>query len=337
MPRVLITGAAGFIGSHLTTACLDAGYEVHAIVRSTRSDQRISRLSRRISRHHFDLRDTDAIRRCMTTVEPHIIFHLAARTRQFHGADFDETAGLLHDDLAILNALFAGAMAAKRPPARIVRTGSLAEYGAAARPSIETDREAPVTPYGRRLMATTRYIDAVQPSLPFAVVAARLALVYGPGQSLDFFVPWLIEECLDGHRCIVRRPDDRRDLLHVADVVSALLRMATTPLAPGTIVNIASGTAPTMREVAEFVIAGTGADPRLVEYGQSNAPTGAPTLHGHAQRALDLLGWQAGISLADGIAATIGWHRNRKRLAVSDAFARPVSRNAVNRQSEAAS
>ena len=87
----------------------------------------------------------------------------------------------------------------------MIRAGSLAEYGLAPLPTREEAREEPVTVYGASLVAATHFVGALQSRLPFSVATARLALVYGPSQSIDYLVPLLITRCLAGKNSIVNR------------------------------------------------------------------------------------------------------------------------------------
>ena len=102
---------------------------------------------------------------------------------------------------------------------------------------------------------------------------------------------------------------DRRDLIHVDDVVEALMQLGAAALPGAAILNIASGVAPTRKEMAELVIEHTGADPALITYGDGQASSGAIDLRGSAALALRKLGWRARIPLSDGIARTVAWYR----------------------------
>ncbi len=170
-------------------------------------------------------------------------------------------------------------------------------------------REAPVTVYAAGLVAATRYVEALQPRLPFSVATARLALVYGPRQSTEYLVPWLITRCLAAEHSTVRQPMDRRDLVFVDDVVAALMLMTETRLSGATVINIASGVAPTMRELAELVIEKTGANPDLVECAHGSQPSEGGDLRPSPELAQRLLGWQARTALAEGLERTVNWYR----------------------------
>ena len=94
--------------------------------------------------------------------------------------------------------LLAKASDAQHPPDRIVRAGSVSEYGSAPTPHREETREQPETVYAAGLVAAAHYVGALQSRLPFPVVTARLSLIYGPRQSTEYLVPYLITSCLDG-------------------------------------------------------------------------------------------------------------------------------------------
>ena len=146
--------------------------------------------------------------------------------------------------------------------------------------------------------------------VPFALVTARLALTYGAGQSERFLLPVLIERCLAGEPLMIARPYDRRDLMHVDDAVAGLLRLAARPLAP--VVNLATGIAPTMVEVAARVCALTGAHPQLIDVGPRNPPGGILDFRGSGALARRLLDWVPEVALDDGLARTVDWHRARR-------------------------
>src|SRR5262245_11001214 len=244
MARILITGGAGFVGSHLAGACLDAGHEVHVVVRPGSSDERLRNLGDDVFCHRFDLRSEMELNDCLADLGPQVIFHLAGSPRRPQHPGLADARENIRDDLDCFIALLGAAADARHPPERIVRAGSLAEYGLSPVPYREEAREAPVTVYGAGLVAATHFIGALQSRLSFSVATARLALIYGPSQSTDYLLPTLITRCLAGQEAVVRRPMDRRDLIFVGDAVAALLRMAAVPLPKTAILNISSGFAP---------------------------------------------------------------------------------------------
>jgi UDP-glucose 4-epimerase len=152
-----------------------------------------------------------------------------------------------------------------RAPKMFIRTGTLAAYGRAPTPHVESLREMPDTVYAAALVAGAHYVRGLQSRLPFPVVTARLSLTYAPAQSEGFLIPSLIRNCLAEESSTVRHPTARRDLIYIDDVVEALYRLSGTDIPGASIINIASGNAPTVRETVAQIIAATGADPARLE------------------------------------------------------------------------
>ena len=140
-------------------------------------------------------------------------------------------------------------------------------------------------------------MEALQARLPFPVITARLSLVYGPDQSDEFFIPSMIKQCLTGRASVVQNPHARRDLIYVDDAVDALQTIAESNLPGGTIVNIASGEAPTMAEVAHCILNATGGDPQLVSF-KSQDRTNDVDLVPSPLLAKELLGWSTRTGLS---------------------------------------
>lgn len=314
MPRILITGGAGFVGSHLAAAALAANHQVHIVARPSSDISRLEKLGGRVERHRFDLRDDAELRRCLAYIRPQIVFHLAASPRRREHAGLEDVHEFVREDLDNL-VLLLRTLGENHRPSVVIRTGSLAEYGTAPPPHREEQREEPVTAYSAALVAATQLVSGIQTRLSFPVITARLALVFGPAQSRDYFVPLLISRCLAGQEALVLRPDDRRDFIFVDDVVTALLRLSTAVSRNVGVINISSGVAPSMRKVAKLIVDLTEADPRLVKYSESSPASGASHLCCSPELAGRLLGWRTSVSLPDGLARTVQWYREQLECA----------------------
>ncbi|WP_203423945.1 NAD(P)-dependent oxidoreductase [Sinorhizobium sp. BG8] len=313
MSRVLITGGAGFIGSHLVGACLAAGDEVHVIARKETGGERLRQYGDAFVLHSFDLVSELDLKRCIAEVEPERIFHLAARPRRKPDADLGDVKDGFREQFQALLGLLAAAAQARRPPRIVIRTGSLAEYGVAPAPYLEDGREQPVNAYGAELTAAAHLVAGLQSRMPFPVVTARLALVYGAWQSTEYFLPWLIRQCLAGKPSLVRHPEDRRDLLYVDDVVEGLVRLSMAPFPVPPLINIATGIAPPMRDLARLVLKLTGADPRLITYDESGQSSGIPDFRASPELARKTLNWVASTPFEEGLVGTVDWYRARAR------------------------
>jgi nucleoside-diphosphate-sugar epimerase len=296
----LVTGAAGFIGSHLTHRLVREGAIVHAVLRPGSPVARIAGDADKIVIHRANLEDREAVRACVEQVQPAMVFHLGAETRA--GTQRSPAAAqlsvkqLLDPLIGLVDAL----NDLPRPPAVLVRAGSIAEYGNVPLPYREGVREAPQNAYGAGLLAGTQFLEMLADELAFPTITARLALTYGPGQSHNFLLPALIDACRAGRDFEINRPDDRRDLIHVDDVVEALLVLARPHVRTCSLVNIGSGSAPTMRQVAERIMALTGCGPDRVHFAAAQS---TPTeLRCDASLAKQIFGWEASLSLEDGLA-----------------------------------
>lgn len=306
---VLITGGAGFIGSKLATAHAAVGDDVHIVVRP-RGLIRPDRVAPTtiVARMHLD--DIETLSNYLSKARPTIIYHLASDTGRgtgiVHPLDPQSLIGDLHNFLALLSA------ARTAPPRVLVRSGSLAEYGNGVTPARESQREQPLSAYATAMVAGAHFARLLQPTLPFAVLTARLALTYGDGQSDTFLIPRLVQRCLAGTACDVGHPSRRRDLIHVDDAVEGLRALARSDLPGGSIVNLCSGVAPTMGDVAKRITDLAAADPTLIRYGDdAESEAEITTVLGSPDVARALMGWSARIPLDEGLARTVASARQR--------------------------
>ena len=308
--RVLITGGAGFVGSHLARRCVGEGHEVHVLLRPTSGAERLGDILPAIRVHRLALGDRAALRACLDEVRPTHIYHLAYGTARRHDRSLASAEASL-SDLADLFALVGEAAASPHPPCFFLRTGSIAEYGEAPIPFREDQCEQPTTGYAAAIVAGTHYAGAIAPALPFPLVTARLALVYGAGQAEDFLVPGLVSACLKRQPFTIQRPLDRRDLIHVDDAVDALCWLSDMPLTGGTIVNIGSGTTVGVAELAERIAGLAGSDTTQIRRMPQTDPV---TLQLSVERAT-ALGWAPRIGLEEGLGVLI---RDMRRARVAE-------------------
>lgn len=299
--RILVTGGAGFVGSHFVRRCVDDGHEIHLALRPSTSIERLAGLGDRLTLHRLSLSDSVAVRACLAQARPTHIFHLIGDTASRHDAAVEQarrSVGGVADLLCLVEA----AAQAETPPTCFLRTGSIAEYGAAPLPFREDQREQPGTGYAAGIVAGTHYAMAIAPHLPFPLITARLALVYGSGQAADFLVPSLIASCVEGRPILLDRPHDRRDLIHVADVVQALLRLAAAPPSGPPIFNVGSGETVSVAALAQQIVQMADANPMLV---RQTVRDDSVALRLSIRRITAATGWAPRIALADGLAALV--------------------------------
>jgi UDP-glucose 4-epimerase len=288
---------------------LAEGAEVHVLLRPGTSAERIASVRNRLHVHEGDVTDAGSVRSAITESEPDTVFHLAADTgvrRLSEGwAGVERSVRVnLEGTLTVLRA----ALEAPRVVTSFVRAGGLEEYGTGATPYDERQREQPISPYSASQVAATHYCEMLQRGTGTRIVTLRPALVYGPAQSTDFFIPSLIQSCLRGDDFAMTSGTQHRDLLYSDDLIDAFLLAATRDGVSG-VVNVGHGVEHTVREVAELIV-------RLCATGAKLVLGAVPTRAGDLEhlvtdtaRAEALLGWRATTSLTDGLRRTIDWYR----------------------------
>ena len=295
--RAMVTGGAGFIGSHLVDALRARGDEVHAVDDlSTGSRENLASAA---TLHELDIRD-EALEQLARRVRPEVVFHLAAQAdvgTSVERPTFDAEVNVV-GTVRVLEA-------ARAAGARVVFASSGgALYGECERPAVEDDEPQPLSPYAASKLAGEQYLATWNRLHGAAHVTCRLANVYGPRQLPTLeggVVAIFLDRMRKGEDTEIFGDGNRtRDFVYVGDVVAALLAAAVSPV--GGIYNVGSGVATTIRELHQLCTetAGVAHEPRF-------APE-RPGDVGHSvidpARAARELQWRAETTLAAGLANT---------------------------------
>ncbi len=311
MGRTLITGGAGFIGSHLVHALVARGDPVRVLDDlSSGSADRLPSPADGCELTVGSVTDAPLVAGCMPGVEQ--VIHLAAQVSVTWSMDHpDETYRINDGGTGVV--LEAAAEAGVR---RVVLASSCAVYGDPRRqPVDEGTPTAPGSPYaGSKLAAEGRVLAALGDGGPEGVVL-RYFNVYGPRQ--DPGSPYAAVIPLFARALLRRRPltiygDGRqtRDFCFVGDVVRANLRACEAPEAPGQVFNIGTGEPSSVRELVERLAQQVGQPAEVIE---------APAREGEVRhsradvsRARRVLGFAASVGLEEGLERTVAWMRERE-------------------------
>jgi UDP-glucuronate 4-epimerase len=312
--HTLVTGVAGFVGSHVAETLLDRGDSVVGVDcftpyydRATK-DQNLdsARTYERFELVQADLRTCD-IEALLSGVD--VVYHQAgqAGVRLSWSDGFGEYVG--HNVLATQRILEAVQHA--RPGARVVYASSSSVYGNQPRyPTVETDLPKPFSPYGVTKLAAEHLCGLYAENWGVHTVSLRYFTVFGPRQRPDMSIHRLCQAAVDGST-FPRYGDGTqiREFTYVSDIVAGNLAAAAADVAPGTYVNLAGGAEITLNDLIALVGDVAGApvaiDPEPKKAGDSFRNGGA------IDRARELLDWEPQATLRDGIAAQIAWHRTR--------------------------
>lgn len=301
--RVLVTGGAGFIGSHIAHALTpDADVTVYD---SLASGDR-SNVPAEATFVEADVRDGDALDRAVEAAD--VVFHEAAmvsvaRSVEEPLASHDVTAA---STLAVLEA-------ARRHDARVVLASSAAIYGQPeTTPIVEPASKRPTSPYGLDKLAADHYARLYHDLYGLETVALRYFNVYGPGQPPGEYagvISVFAEQALADEPITVEGDGAQtRDFVHVSDVVRANLLAATTD-AVGEAYNVATGDPISIRRLAERIRALSDSDSSIVH--DDARPGDIRHSAGSIDRAREQLDFEPTVSISDGLAQTIEWFRAR--------------------------
>ena len=307
---ILVTGAGGFIGSHLTEALVEAGARVRAFVRyNSRADWGLlSFLSpetrREVEVIAGDLRDLEAVRQAVQGVSH--VFHLGALIAipysYVHPAEVVET-----NVTGALNVLLA---AREWGVERVVHTSTSEVYGTALR--VPMDESHPLrgqSPYSASKIGADKLAESFYRSFDLPVVTLRPFNTYGPRQSARAVIPAIITQALTQPAIHLGNLDAKRDLTYVSDTIAGYLRVAETPGVEGETFNLGTGSEVKIIELARMITGLLEKDVEIVADPSRLRPEKSEVqrLLSDNRLAQTRLGWQPRVSLREGLSRTIEW------------------------------
>jgi UDP-glucuronate 4-epimerase len=313
--RALVTGCAGFIGSHLAESLLADGHEVlgvDVLLDNYAPALKLANLepAREYDRFRFLRLDLGE-----ASLEPLVeqcdaVFHLAAEpgVRTSWGARF---ASYEHNNVLATQRLLEATM--RWPEKRVVYASSSSVYGEAERlPTAEDTLPRPFSPYGVTKLAAEHLCALYHRNRGVRAVALRYSSVYGPRQRPDMAFNRFCRAALRGESLIVfGNGSQTRDFTFVDDVVAATRAAATAPEAPGRVYNVGGGSRVSVRDVLGRIASLSGR-PLEVHYEDAESGdvrhTGAET----AQARRDL-GFRPATSVEVGLQAEFEWMREQER------------------------
>ena len=311
--KYLVTGGAGFIGSHIVRTLLEQGNSVRVLDNfSTGKRENLEELTRQFNGERFevlegDVRDASQVQQAVHGVE--VIFHEAAFVSV--PQSMDEPQICFDVNITGTSRLFDAARAAG--VRRAVVASSAAVYGESdAFPLVEETLPQPLSPYAVSKRVKEMYAELFTSSFGLEVVALRYFNVYGPRQRPDSMyaaaVPIFARRLLDSKPVTVYGDGGQtRDLINVHDVVRANLIASEHASAAGKIFNICTGTETRLLDLLDvmYELIPDAPPPQFAapRAGDIYRSLGSP------QKAADVMGFRAQVTLVDGLKETIDWMR----------------------------
>jgi dTDP-glucose 4,6-dehydratase len=308
--RVLVTGAGGFIGSHLTEKLVSLGAETRGMVHY-RSDGSWGWLDHSNAKDEIevypgDISDRDSVNQAMKNRE--IVFHLAALIAipySYH-APQSYLKTNIEGTLNMLQAV------RDTGAERMVHTSTSEVYGSAQ--YVPIDEGHPLqsqSPYSASKIGADKMAEAFHRSFGVPVTTIRPFNTYGPRQSSRAVIPTIISQILTSQAVRLGNLGPRRDFNFVGDTVDAYIRFAEEPDAIGQVINIGSGKETSVGDLAVLILSLMGSDSSLVEDEQRIRPEASEVdrLCADNRLAVEILGWSPSHSLEEGLRKTIEWIR----------------------------
>ena len=314
----LVTGGAGFIGSHIAAALVSNGARVRIIDDlSTGYRENVADVGDDIDFVHGSVADENALRKALEDVE--LVFHEAAipsvprsveNPRQTHIASVDSTFSLL--------------LASKeRKVRRIVYAASSSAYGDQPRlPKVEDMLPDPLSPYAVAKLVGEYYCQVFSRVYGLESISLRYFNVFGPRQDpssqYSGVISRFIAALLSGEQPIIYGDGEQsRDFTYIANVVDANLKAAQTTKGIGSVINVANGERISLNELLKEVKDLTGKNDVSVEYRPAR-PGDVKHSLADISRARELLGFEPRVGLREGLRLTIDWWKQSR-------FAHPAS------------
>jgi UDP-glucose 4-epimerase len=313
--RCLVTGGAGFIGSHVVEALVARGDRVRVFDNlSTGFEDNLEKVLSKVELRREDLRDESAIDRACQDVD--VVFHLAAMPSVPRSLD-DPVSSFEINARGSLNVFLA---ARNRKARRLVYSASSSAYGdTVALPKVETMSPQPKSPYAADKLYGESLCRVFTEAYGLPCVALRYFNVFGPRQRPDSayaaVIPRFADAFLRNDRpTIFGDGEQSRDFTYIANAVSANLLAAEARGAPGRVFNVGNGTRTTLNELLRIIAKECGAQPlanyvpaRVGDVRHSQADIGLAREH---------LGYQPAVGLEEGLGHTVAHLRARIREGV---------------------
>lgn len=308
--KILVTGAGGFIGSHLTETLVKSGADVRAMVHYNSAGRRgwldNSPLVDDIQFAAGDITDAGSVFAAMQDRD--IVFHLAALIAIPYSyvapASYVQT-----NIIGTLNVLEAGR---RQGTSRIVHTSTSEVYGTAqVVPISESHPLQGQSPYSASKIGADKLAESYWRSFETPVVTVRPFNTFGPRQSARAVLPTIITQCLGGKTVRLGSLTPTRDLNYVADTVSGFMACAAASNAIGGTINIGSGREISIGDLAKTVAELIGTEVRIECDEQRLRPVNSEVerLLADNRLAAEITGWRPAVTLEQGLQHTIDWFR----------------------------
>jgi len=310
--KILVTGASGFIGSHLTEKLLELGAEVKAFVKYNSQNDwgwlEHSKIKNEINVYTGDIRDYDAVYDTVKDVD--IIFHLAALI----GIPYSYVSPLAYIKTNVEGTYNILQSARQHEIEKVIVTSTSETYGSAQ--YVPIDEKHPMvgqSPYSASKISADQMAISYHRSFDLPVAIARPFNTYGPRQSARAIIPTIITQILNGQKEIkLGNLSPTRDFNYVKDTVNGFIALAESEKTIGEITNICSNTEISMQETVDTIVRLIGKEVKIVIDNERVRPDKSEVdrLYGDNSKLKRITNWDSQYNLEAGLKETISWFKD---------------------------
>jgi len=309
MPTYLVTGGAGFIGSHMVSELVRRGEEVRVLDNfATGKRANLRAVQDKVIVHEGDIRDLENIRPHFAGVD--YVIHLAALPSVARSVADPVESNLINIS-GTVNVLVAARDAQVK---RLVFAASAAAYGDnPVSPRVESLLPSPLSPYALQKVAGEHYCQVFTRLYGLATVALRFFNIFGPRQDPTSPYTGVLSKFITAYLrgdppTVLGDGEQSRDFTYVENVVDAVLRACLAPQAAGNVINVGTGKSYTLNQAIGLLN-------RIFERDtkpQYGPPRPGDVRHSQAEIKLarELLGYEPKVSFEDGLRRTVEWYRS---------------------------
>jgi len=321
--KVLVTGAGGFIGSHLCEALVIRGCRVKSLVHyNSRNDWGMLEYLPPEIKGSFeiisgDVQDPYFVEKVVKGQD--IAFHLAALI----SIPYSYEAPLSYIRTNVEGTLNIMEASLKHNVEKVVHTSTSEVYGTAQ--YVPIDEKHPLhgqSPYSASKVGADMIAESFYRSFDLPVTTIRPFNTYGPRQSARAVIPTIIYQALNSKRIVLGSLDPTRDFTFITDTVDGFVKIAESQKSIGKVINIGSNTEISVGNLASKIISLLGADARIASVNDRKRPPNSEVerLLCNNKKAKDLLGWEPHVNLGKGLIQTIEWIKKSLNVYKADIY-----------------
>lgn len=305
--RVLVTGATGFIGSHLTRRLAEEGADVYILTRPDLKTKNlpIKDIWDKIKILHADLKDGKELESKLSGIEPEIVYHLAAYTNV--GRSLEHARECIQTNIQGTVNLISALDDVDYDC--FVHTGTNEEYGDNEVPFREDMKERPASPYSVSKCASEMFCQMYHKAYGRPIVILRPFNAYGPWQKCNRIIPEAIVASLLGEELRMTGGEQTREFNYIDDIVEGFIKASCVKKATGEIINIGCGEEHSIREVVEKIVELVGNNNKILFGALPYRPNEIWRMFCDNTKAREILEWEPEYALEGGLSKTIDWYR----------------------------